>query len=82
LVEEGGPVESIELDKIKPKSGTGIDTEESTRENPSYGVYKLHDIIAGPLELVPIKHGYYMKLYPNLVKLYNMISKMDRQQFI
>ena len=82
LGENGTVVQSIENEELKPKSGSGTNLEQSSIRNRSYGMHKLEDIIAGPLELIPRKSGYKMKLYPGLLRLYTVQAKLDRQQFL
>ena len=82
LFGKDGMVEKVELEELKPKSGGGTDLEQPPIGSRSFGVYNLEDVIAGPLELVPIKNGYKMELYPSLIKLYTMVSKLDRKEFI
>ena len=82
LSDENGTVESVELEELKPKSGGGTDLEQPPIDSWSFGLYKLEDIIAGPLKLIPTKNGYQMQLYPSLLKLHTMLEKLDRHQFI
>ena len=74
--------ESVELEELRPKSGGGTDLEQPPIDSRSFGLYKLEDIIAGPLKLIPTKNGYQMQLYPTLLKLHTMLEKLDRHQFI
>ena len=41
--------------ELKLKSGGGTDLEKPSIANQSYGIYKLKNIIAGPLDLIPRK---------------------------
>ena len=76
-MDKNGTVERLQLEELKPKSGSGTDLEQSSIRNRSYGIYKLDDIIAGSLEKKKKKNGYKMKLYPCLLRLYAMLAKLD-----
>ena len=75
-------VQSIENEELKQKSGSGTNLEQTSVRNRSYGMHKLEDIIAEPLELIPRKSGYKMKLYPCFLRLYTVEAKLDRQRFL
>ena len=75
-------MESIELEELNPKCGVSTFLEQPSFDNRSFGMYKLENVIAGPLKLDPAKNGYEMELYPNLFKLFTMVSKLDRHVFI
>ena len=81
LLDENGTVESTELEELKPKSGGGTDLEQPSIGSWACGIYKLEDVIAGPLELIPRK----MAIRWNCILAfwdYAMLAKLNRQQFL
>ena len=51
LLEEDGKVESIEMRCLNPKVGSGTVLEDTPDHLPNIGVFKIYNIIAGPLKV-------------------------------
>ena len=49
------PVDSIEFRCLKPKTGSGTVVDDTPEHLPDIGLFELHDVILGPLEVVPLK---------------------------
>ena len=53
LNEKDRPVESIEFRCLKPKVGTGTVFEDTSYHLPGIGMFKIEDIIYGPVQVLP-----------------------------
>ena len=75
LKDEDGDVDSIQLHCLKPKelgSGTVL---EDTDHLPDIIIFSVHDVIAGPLNVIPI-HGKKMDI-PDYDLIENMFHKVS-----
>ena len=56
LVDEGGPVETILMRCLMPKTGSGITLQDTPKHlPPDISQFPLENIIFGPLEVIPRK---------------------------
>ena len=75
-----GALDKVELDCLKPAtSPSSIDIEEPPAHlGKDYGVFKIYDVIAGPL---PVTYVYGRKWrYPNYPSLYQFFKLVDKQK--
>ena len=55
LKDEDGAVDSIQLHCLKPKVGSSTILEDTPDHLPDITIFPVHDIIAGPLKVIPIR---------------------------
>ena len=79
LTSEKGPSSNLKLAELLPKNRVDGELKASPPGKKSVGIYVLHDIIAGPLDLEPTKEGYTMAAYAQLVKFF--VSKLPRKDY-
>ena len=76
LEDENGPVDSLEIRCLKPKIGSGTIVENTPESLPDIGLFDLHDVIMGPLEVIPVKgNKFNVPLYSTLVDHFHIIKK-------
>jgi hypothetical protein len=81
LVDENGPVESIEFRCLKPKVGSGTVIDDTPLHLPDISLFSLSDIIYGPLEVIPLKgQKFNVPLYPAVVEQFNDVNSLDRKR--
>ena len=69
LADPEGPVESLEIRCMKPKIGSGSILEDNPAHLPDISIFKLTDIIFGPLKVIPQKgKKFEVPEYANLVE--------------
>ena len=84
LIDANGPVDSILTRYLKPIAG--FETRlQATPEHlpPTDAHFKLKDIIAGPLEVIPVGRSsmlYEVPEYNELKNLFEVVNKNDRKQ--
>ena len=68
---------------LKPKSGSSTYLEDSPDHLPDIGLFKLYDVILGPLEVIPLK-GKKMDVpgYPQFVEHYNSVKSLARESLV
>ena len=85
LSEKDGPIESIEVKCLKPKFGSGTVLEDTPSHLPDdlFIFPIVNVIIAGPLILEPIKGAKFtFSDYEELVKHFNLVSSIDRSEWL
>ena len=83
LEDENGPVESLEIRCLKPKTGSGTVLEDTPESLPDIGLFDLHDVILGPLEVIAVKgNKFEVPLYSTLVDHFHIVKKMKREDLI
>ena len=55
LHDENSQTQSLEIKCLKPKVGSGTTLEDTPDHLPDISLFALSDVIAGPLEVVPLK---------------------------
>ena len=55
LDNKNGKVEAIEMRYLKPNVGTGTILEDTPNSFPDIGMFKVYYVIAGALEVIPLK---------------------------
>ena len=83
LVDENGPVESLQIRCLKPKVGSGTLLEDTPKHLPDISIFNLHDVIYGPLKVVPVKGGKFdVPDYEQIVKHFDCVKSLDRNSLI
>ena len=64
---------------LKPKVGSGTVLEDTPDHLPDIGIFKIYDIIAGPLTAVPLR-GSKMDIpnYEGVYDLFRDVSELNR----
>ena len=64
---------------LKPKVGLGTQMEETPEHLPDVAVFKIEDIIDGPITAVPLKRKKWeIPDYDNIFSFFQDVLKMDR----
>lgn len=83
LIDEGGPVESILMRCLMPKTGSGITLQDTpTHLPPDISQFPLENIIFGPLEVIPRirdSRSFNVPKYQELKDHFNTVVKLDRK---
>ena len=81
LEDENGPVESLEIRCLKPKTRSGTVVLEDTHESlPDIGLF---NVISGPLEVILVKGNKYDVLLDSmLLNLLQIVKKIKREDLI
>ena len=79
LKDEDGAVDSIPLHCLKPKVGNSTVLEDTPDHLPDISIFPVHDVIAGPLNVIPIR-GKKMDIpdYDFVEKTFNKVSVLNR----
>ena len=82
LVDENGPVETLLMQSLKPKLGSGITLEDIPKYLPvDEFQFRLSDIIAGPLEVIPKGSTYFdVPSYGELKDHFRIVTKLNRDK--
>ena len=79
--ENGGNVDSVEVRCLKPKVGLGTTLEDTPAHLPDISIFKLEDVIAGPLQVTPLKRlKFEVPAYQSLVAHFKAVEKLDRTE--
>ena len=81
LEEEGGPTKDLEINCLKPHVGSDTVLESvPSHLTPDVTVFPIHDIIYGPLEVVPMKSGRWnVPEYGELKTKFEICCSIDRE---
>jgi len=85
LVDEGGPVDSLLMRCLKPKVRSGTILEDTPSHlPPDESHFKLNDIIAGPIEVNPLRGSikFSVPKYEEIVNRFQFLSKLDRKSLL
>ena len=78
-----GPVDSIEIRCLKPKTGSGTILDDTPSHSPDISTFQLTDVIYGPLNVVPVKGNKFDVLeYEDLVEHFNVVKIIQRSDII
>ena len=82
LVDENEPVETLLMQSLKPKLGYGITLEDTPKHLPADEFqFRLSDIIAGPLEVIPKGSKYFdVPSYGELKDHFRIVTKLNRDK--
>ena len=85
LIDANGPVDSILLRYLKPIAGSETELQAILKHLPPTDAhFKLEDITAGLLEVIPVGRSsmlYEVPEYSELKNLFEVVNKIDRKQF-
>ena len=85
LIDANDSVDSILMRYLKPIAGSETRLQDTPEHLPPTDVhFKLEDIIAGPLEVIPVCGSsvlYEVPKYNELKNLFEAVNKIDRKQF-
>lgn len=82
LLDEDGPVDSVEVCCLKLKVGSGTLLDDTQSHLPAdISQFSLADVIYGPLEVVPMRAGKFDVLQ-YVVKHFNYVKKLYRSILI
>jgi len=83
LVDEDGPVDTISMRCLKPKTGSGITLTDTPKHlPPDISQFPLHNIIFGPLEVIPRirdSSSFDVPKYQELKEHFLIVAKLDRK---
>ena len=84
LGDENGPTESLEMKCLKPMVGSGTTLEDTPEHLPDISVFYLSKVIAGPLEVLPLKGStkFDVPEYENLVEHCKVVVKLNRKSML
>lgn len=83
LTDENGPVDTLEIRCLKPKVGSGTIVDDTPSHLPDISLFRLADVIYGPLEVTPVRGGRFdVPSYQAVVAHFNSIKSMDREGLI
>ena len=83
LLDEEGPVDSLEIRCMKPKVGSGTVLEDTPAHCPDLSFFQLTDVIYGPLGVVPLKGNKFdVPKYNNVVEHFNIVKNLKRNTLI
>ena len=83
LIEEDGDVDKVEIRCLKPKIGQGTTLEDTPEHLPDIGLFKMEDIIAGPLQAVPMKgNKFNVPEYESIKDRFAIVSKLNRNTYL
>uniref|UniRef100_A0A7M5XKL4 Uncharacterized protein n=1 Tax=Clytia hemisphaerica TaxID=252671 RepID=A0A7M5XKL4_9CNID len=83
LTEEDGDVDKVEIRCLKAKIGQGTTLEDTPQHLPDIGLFKMEDIIAGPLKATPMKgNKFYVPEYPSVKERFAIVSKLNRNTYL
>ena len=79
LKDEDGDVDSIQLHCLKPKVGSGTVLEDTPDHLPDISIFPVHDVIAGPLNVIQIR-GEKMDIpdYDLIEDMFHKVSGLNR----
>ena len=84
LIDANGPVDSTLMRCLKPIAGSETRLQATPEHLPPTDAhFKLEDIIAGPLEVIPVGRSsmlYEVPEYNELKNLFEVVNKIDRKQ--
>ena len=76
LENENGPVQSLKIRCLKPKTGSGTVVEDTPESLPDISTLDLHDVIMGPLEVIPVKvNKFDVQMYSMLVDHFHNVNE-------
>ena len=82
LMDEDGPVDCLIMQSLKPKVGSGTVLEPTPSHLPADEFqFKLSDVIAGPLEVNPLKGStkFDVRKYEEIKHNFLMLKNKDRK---
>ena len=83
LFDVDGPTTDLFMSCLKPGVGSTTILEESPEDLTDEGKFPIYNVIAGPLNVLPIKgRKWEIPDYPKLRKFFDMVAKMDRQELV
>lgn len=79
LDDEDGKVTAIELSCLKPRVGLTTIMEETPSHLPDIAIFKVEDIIDGPIRALPLKGKKWdIQDYDSIFSYFQEVSKLDR----
>ena len=83
LEDKDGEVDGIEMRCLKPKVGLGTVMEDTPDHLPDIGIFKMYDIIDGPLDIVPLKGNKWdVPDHDVIYEHFKEISALDRRDLL
>ena len=83
LVDENGPVDSLEVRCLKPRVGSGTLLDDTPEFLPDISLFNLADVIYGPLEVVPMKAGKFdVPEYQQVVEHFDCVKNLERNSLL
>ena len=83
LLEENGDVDCLEVHCLKPKVGSGTLLEDTPTHLPDVSLFKLADVVYGPLEVIPIKAGKFDVLeHKKVVEHFKVVKDLERNSLL
>lgn len=80
LKDENGDVDAIEMRCLKPKVGLSTIMEDTPDHLPDIGIFKIHDVIGGPLEVLPLRGKKWdVPNYERIAALFREVSGLNRE---
>ena len=68
---------------LKPKVGLGTVMEDTPDHLPDIGIFKMYDIIDGPLDIVPLKGNKWdVPDYDVIYEHFKEVSALDRRDLL
>ena len=81
LSDENGKAYALEMESLKPKIGSGTILQSVPQhQGRDISVYPLHNIIAGPLEVIPMKNNKWnIPAYESVKEVFSKCEQIDRE---
>lgn len=79
LCDQDGPIHSVTIDALKPRVGTGTILESYTGDSRDISLVKPHDIIEGPINVIPQKgNKWEVPKYQIINDFFGCVKGIDR----
>ena len=80
LKDENGDVDTIEMRCLKPRVGLSTVMEDTPDHLPDIGIFKIQDVIDGPLEVLPLRvKKWDVPHYERIAAHFREVSDLDRE---
>ena len=83
MLKENGDMDCLEVCCLKPTLGSSTLLEDTPTHLPDVSLFKLADVVYGPLEVIPMKAG---KLdvpeYEKVVQHFNVVKDLERNSLL
>ena len=83
LYDKDGPTTGLQLDCLKPHVGLSSILETTPEHLPDISKFKLYNIIAGPIEVLPLKERKLeAPLYQELQRYFQLTVQLDTEELL
>ena len=83
LSDEGGDVTDLEIDCLKLNTGSSCILEQTPEHLPDRYVFSIQDVIAGPLNVEPVKNRCFkVPDYFKVKSLFSILKDIDREHIL